>query len=430
MSFKNTSNLRVALTFRQSQQLSREIDIVKDVTLFLFRCFTHSICISDGSSRLIVLLFALVVLSACAGLPVRGSVGMQSIETRVDSEVARYYLGNYLAGEHYDASLDERIDRVYQSANGGLPDRYELKQLSDEFSVDFAALYLADQIARIPNNRRFRRAFDQAYEYARNAFPEGRVRLPADYEVLVVPTYLYKRFFSVGADMAVPRAALKKAGLTCYFVETQDDGAVEANADVVAAAIRSRAQSGRRLIILSASKSGPEVALALTKLGPAETRHVAAWINAMGALQGTPLVDDRLFPDLEIFMGKVDVAGTDSMATPRSRRRFDSFRIPKHVLVVNYFGVPVVGSVSFLARTSYLPLRKYGPNDGTVLLSDMIFPGGVTLTELGSDHFMGRKPLDIVTVALAITVINWLEHPDSEMVRSPEAESPEIRTRY
>jgi hypothetical protein len=413
MSSRNISNW--PLTFRQSQQLSGEIRIVKEVTFFLFRCFKHSI--SDGSSRLIVLLFALVVLSACAGLPVRGSVGMQSIETRVDSEVARYYLGNYLAGEHYDASLDERIDRVYQSANGGLPDRYELKQLSDEFSVDFAALYLADQIARIPNNRRFRRAFDQAYEYARNAFLEGRVRLPADYEVLVVPTYLYKRFFSVGADMAVPRAALKKAGLTCHFVETQDDGAVEANADVVAAAIRSRAQSGRRLIVLSASKSGPEVALALTKLGSAETRHVAAWINAMGALQGTPLVDDRLFPDLEIFMGKIDVAGTDSMATPRSRRRFDSFRIPEHVLVVNYFGVPVIGSVSFLARTSYLPLRKYGPNDGTVLLPDMIFPGGVTLTELGSDHFMRRKPLDIVTVALAITVIDWLEHPDSELVR-------------
>jgi hypothetical protein len=89
------------------------------------------------------------------------------------------------------------------------------------------------------------------------------------------------------------------------------------------------------------------------------------------------------------------------------------------VLVVNYFGVPVVGSVSFLARTSYLPLRKYGPNDGTVLLPDMIFPGGVTLTELGSDHFMSRKPLDIVTVALAITVINWLEHPDGELVRRP-----------
>ena len=344
---------------------------------------------------------------------------MQTIDTRVDSEVARYYLGSYLAGERSDPALDERIDRVYQGANGSLPDRSELKHLSDDFSVDFAALYFADQIAHMPINRRFRSAFDQAYEYARKAHPEGRVKLPTEYEVMFVPTYLYKRLFSVGADMAVPRAAIKKAGLECHFVETQDDGAVETNADLVAAAIRARAQSGRRLIIISASKSGPEVALALTKLGPTETRHVAAWINAMGALQGTPLVDDRLFPDLEILMGKVDAAGTESMATPRSRRRFDSFRIPEHVLVVNYFGVPVVGSVSFFARASYFPLRKYGPNDGTVLLADMVFPSGVTLTELGSDHFMRRKPLDIVTVALAITVIDWLKHPDAEMVQAP-----------
>lgn len=364
-------------------------------------------------------LFALLLLPGCAGLAVRGMVGGQAIESRVDSEAARYYLEDYLAGKHTDEVLDDRIDRVYQGANGHLPDRNDLKHLSDDFSVDFAALYFADQIARVPVNRRFRRAFEQAYEYAGKAFPEGRIKLSTEYEVMFVPTYLYKRLFSVGADMAVPRAAIKQVGLPCLFVETQDDGAVEANADLVAAAIRSRAQSGHRLIIISASKSGPEVALALTKLGPAETRHVAAWINAMGALQGTPLVDDRLFPDLEILMGKIDSAGTESMATPRSQRRFNSFRVPEHVLVVNYFGVPVIGSVSFWARTSFFPLRKYGPNDGTVLLPDMIFPGGVTLTELGSDHFMRRKPLDIVTVALAITVINWVEHSDGELVNRP-----------
>ena len=400
---------------------SRETRLIfsKDMTLSVFRSRKQRI--SCGSPGLIMLLFALplLLLSGCAGLPVRGSVGMQTIDTRVDSEAARYFLGSYLAGERSDAALDERIDRVYQSANGSLPDRNELKHLSDDFSVDFAALYFADQIARIPVNRRFRRAFEQAYDYALKAFPEGRVKLPADYEVLVVPTYLYKRLFAVGADMAVPRAALKKAGLTCHFVETQDDGAVEANAELVAAAIRARAQSGRRLIVLSASKSGPEVALALTKLAPSEARHVAAWINALGALQGTPLVDERLFPDLEILMGKVDAAGTESMTTARSRRRFDTFRIPEHVFVVNYFGIPVIGSVSFFARTSFFPLRKYGPNDGTVLLPDMIFPGGVTLTELGSDHFMRGRRLDIATVALALTVIRWVEHPDSELVQGP-----------
>ena len=194
-------------------------------------------------ARLIALLFALLLLSACAGLPVRGSVGMQTIETRVDSEAARYYLEHYLTGKRTDEALDERIDRVYQSANGGLPDRRELKRLSDEFSVDFAALYLADQITHAPVNRRFRIAFDSAYNYTRKALPQDRVKLPAaaaDYEVLVVPIYLYKRLIGSGADLAAPRAALEKVGLPCHFVETQDDGAVEANSALVAAAIRAR----------------------------------------------------------------------------------------------------------------------------------------------------------------------------------------------
>src|SRR5262249_53594353 len=124
-----------------------------------------------------------------------------------------------------------------------------------------------------------------------------------------------------------------------------------------------------------------------------------------------------------------DVAGTDSMATPLSRRRFDSFRIPEHILVVNYFGIPVVGSVSFFVRTSYLPLRKYGPNDGTVLLADMIFPDRVTLRELGRDHFMVPQPLDIVPVGLAFPVINCLQHPYSELARGPKAGSPAVRPR-
>lgn len=373
-------------------------------------------------TKFILLLSVLLSLTACAGLPVRGSVGGQTIETRVDLEVARYYLGNYLAGKRSDAVLDERIDRVYQSANGNLPDRNDLKYLSDEFSVDFAALYLADQIARTPVNRRFRSAFDQAYDYTRKNLPEGRVRLPsaaADYEIMFVPTYLYKRLTFTGADFAAPRAALKRVGFTCHFVETQDDGAVEANADLVTAAIRAQAQSGRRLIIVSASKSSPEVALALTRLGLAETGHVAAWINTVGALQGTPVADEGLAPELEYIVGKVDVAGRESVTTARSRQRFDSFRIPEHVLVVNYFGIPVSGSISFLARRGFFPLRKHGPNDGLLLLSDMIFPGGVTLAELGSDHFLLGAHLEITAVALAVTIIRWLENPDHPMSPIP-----------
>ena len=49
----------------------------------------------------------------------------------------------------------------------------------------------------------------------------------------------------------------------------------------------------------------------------------------------------------------------------------------------------------------------------------MIIPGGVTLADLENDHFMRGKPLDITTVALAISAIRWLEHPGRELVHGP-----------
>src|SRR5262245_65069162 len=110
--------------------------------------------ICNGPRVIIILLSGLLLLTSCAGLPVHGIVGGQTIETRVDSEVAHYYLGSYLAGKHSDAVLDARIDTVYQSANGRVPDRNELKLLSDDFSVDFAVRCFAHQVDRWRVSRR------------------------------------------------------------------------------------------------------------------------------------------------------------------------------------------------------------------------------------------------------------------------------------
>ena len=371
---------------------------------------------SNLAFNLIFRLVALLLLPACAGLPVRGRIGGQAIDTRVDAEVARYYLASYLSGQRNNPLVDGRIADAYKNTRSDLPDRAELKRLSEEFSVDFAAAYLADRIAGVAENRRFRDLFEEN----RRAFHQRRLTLPADaaaFEVMFIPTYLYKRLPITGGDFAVPRRALQRIGLPFHFVETVEDGAVETNADLVAAAIGARAQGGRRLIIVSASKSGPEVALALTKLGSAATRHVAAWINTVGALQGTPLTDERLLPDVEDLVGAVNAAGMQSLMTERSRRRFQSFRLPDHILVVNYFGIPLSGSVSSWARPGFTPLSKHGPNDGILLLSDMIFPGGITVAELGLDHFLLDKNLDAATVGMVITVMRWTRDSTTRVLR-------------
>ncbi|MDH3443502.1 MAG: hypothetical protein OEN50_06225 [Deltaproteobacteria bacterium] len=367
----------------------------------------------------------LSLLTGCAlfssGLPARGTIGGQTFESRVDSEVARYYLTSYLTGGGGDRSLDARIERVYKQFSQALPNRDELKQLSDEFSVDFAALFFADRVAAQPLGRRFRNSFEAARDYVQRALPQSRVKFPEtveDFEIVFVPGYLYRRHPATGADFAAPRKALKRVGLHYHFVETDEDGAIEANADLVLAALLARARSGRRAIIVSASKSGAEVGLALTKLGILASRQVAAWVNIVGTLQGTPLADVKLWQEMEDLIGEVSIAGVESLTTAHSRQRFRNFRVPKDIFVVNYIGIPVSGSVSSLARSGYLQLQSQGPNDGLSLLSDLILPGRLTLADLGRDHFLLDDDLDIRTLALTIAIIGWLENDQSKVLSS------------
>jgi hypothetical protein len=180
--------------------------------------------------------------------------------------------------------------------------------------------------------------------------------------------------------------------------------------------VRARAAQGRRIILVSVSKSGPEVATALTRLGADGATQVAAWLNIAGTLHGSPLADENL-SQWEDLIGQVDIAGVQSLSIAKSRQRSAGFRVPRHVLVVNYIGIPLAGSVSWLGRSGYAQLRAYGPNDGLSLLPDLIYPGAATLAELGRDHFLLDDQTDAATVALALTVIRFIEEAGNEVLK-------------
>ena len=83
-----------------------------------------------------------------------------------------------------------------------------------------------------------------------------------------------------------------------------------------------------------------------------------------GVLQGTPLTDEHLFQELEFLVGNLDVAGKESITTTRGRQRFESFRVPEHLLVVNYIGIPLTGSISFFATEASSPCASTDPVTG------------------------------------------------------------------
>ena len=90
-----------------------------------------------------------LLANACMGLhathPVAGVVAGTKIKMGVDSELAAYFVGSYLAENRHQPNLDRRIDALYRDNSGHrLPGREELKRIADEFSVDFAAIYFRE----------------------------------------------------------------------------------------------------------------------------------------------------------------------------------------------------------------------------------------------------------------------------------------------
>jgi hypothetical protein len=228
------------------------------------------------------------------------------------------------------------------------------------------------------------------------------------YTVLFAPAWLYHSHPESGADFARQRQILDRLGIPHRLIPSAESASVEENAEIIATAVREATRDeSNKLIVVSDSKSGAEVALALSRLlSPKETASVAAWINLAGALRGTPLADSGLRPPISWVVGALfwltghDLAGPASMTTTRSRARLDGARIPSSVAIVNLVAVPVSGTVGLNVYGGYKVLSRHGPNDGVVLLADTVWPGGANIVALGADHLLG--PLQDDAHALAM----------------------------
>lgn len=363
-----------------------------------------------------VCIAACLFLGACSSIPeipAKGEYFGQRVETSVDSEIARYYLESYSQGKYENRDLDEKIAALYQTHRKSLPSREELKEISQAFSVDFAALFLADRLLNKECNKDLNQHFER---YVKN---EATVdaNAAAAYQVLFVPGWDYVKNGHVsGADFAKPRELATKFGLENYLVPLLPTGSVEEGANVLAAEIVRHSRSGKKIILVGSSAAGPAIQLALgERLDEKELSSIKAWLNLGGILQGSPLVDyaqkrpQRWWFDLVVRYKGWDKKAIRSMGTAASRRRFSRLQPHSDIVVLNYIGIPLSGQLSQYAESGYRVLRSYGPNDGLALLTDEIAPDSLTVVALGNDHFFAEDPeIDKKTAALMKLVITYL----------------------
>lgn len=360
------------------------------------------------------LLVLALALTACGSLGITHGVSARfadvEIQTTVDDAMAVYYLRDYLAGARRQRAWDAAIAAVHHEVAQRIPTRRELAAWSSAYSPDFAALVFARQVyaqaQREPLYRGFREELS-ALLAQRSTGGAPAAALEPDLLFLFVPGWLYQTQPATGADFARIRRLLARHGARVELVQSGENASVEHNAQHIAARLRELALANEQVVLVSVSKGGPEAALALSLLGEAAaSRQVKAWVNIGGLLQGTALADSALVWPIRWYVQSAMVpdgslAGIRSLAVEHSMRRWQGLRLPAHLLIVNYVGIPLSGHITEGARSGYSQLRAQGPNDGLTILSDALAPDAVTIPLLGVDHYFQHPDIDAKTLALA-----------------------------
>ncbi len=346
-------------------------------------------------------------------LRAQGRIAGHVIDTTVDHDIAHAYL----AGTALPDQL--AVERQIHLQEGTVPTREELAGIGRSYSSDVAALLFMETVAAQERNR----LFQEQYAAAARSAARGHLSLPSappSLLVLFVPGWFYVENGSeTGSDFLEPRRLFEAEGVDTRLVETDENGTVEKNAEIVAREIRAAAKRHRQVILVSASKSSAEVAQALGILPSEESSHVLAWLSIAGVLRGSPVADwavGSLFCSIArvtLALDGFDMDGLLSMQSARQRTRFDSMRLPDHILYVSYVPVPLSGDVSDRGRFLYRATRDAGPGDGLTLLADELIPNALVLLEPGVDHFLDHPDQNHRTRALFAVVMNRLHSANS-----------------
>ena len=385
------------------------------------------------------LLSALLFLLSfgCASVtkhPVQGTLAGQVIATTIDSERSKYYLEHYLRNDRINPAYDQEIDRALTIWNQRPLDSDNLRELTQEFSPDFATLYFVSRVYQDPINRKAQDAFHAHVATLRAKGPKEIFRIAkrsAPYLVAFVPGYAYKKDPTTGADFAQQRRLMTEAGFKNVLIETDELATVDTNAQIVASEILRLNEEHRRIILVSTSKGGTEVALAIGKLLPPERLEgVKAWISIGGLLRGTPSADQALqWPKSWLVRAALFFTGhrgevIEDLNTKKRREVFAQLEFPGDMLTLQYVGAPLSGQIAEYVQGRYDDLKNLGPNDGLTLLADELVDGGIVITDIGLDHYYLDPEIDLKTFALASVVLDLLEGRDQQHRHPHPATSP------
>lgn len=264
---------------------------------------------------------------------------------------------------------------------------------------------LAGEIEARPANAALRAEVERARaKLPTDPGPALRARLEAHgLDAVRVPGLFYERFPETGADL---RAAERWLGAPVRRIDTDETGTVEGNAAVVARALRA---APRPVLAVTASKGSADLRAALEG-EPSLGAHVAIWLDLVGVLEGTPLLDSSAGDAAAGELG-LPAATRRSLGSGVRRESARPERFPPETRAVHVAAFPHVADVSRRALRAFEVLRPLGANDGYVLLDAYRRAPGRVLIVRGADHYLRLESAEQTLTALLWVLLDELGAP-------------------
>ena len=291
-----------------------------------------------------------------------------------------------------------------------LPTAGKIQEIATREGIDAATTQLYQSVLESPQHGAFIRRVD---EISTRTLPR---KWQAEAPLLIVPGAFYRENPRSGADGRLLREQAERLDCPTGIIPIASRGTLKQNARIICDWLLARHE--QPVILASLSKGGADVKMALAEPDAAEAfKNVAAWVNLCGILNGTPMAEWLLSRNPAALLNRLyyTLRGQglgflrDLGYGPGWPLDFE-LQLPQHIRMVTIAGFPLREHLSSaLARRCHRRLTHLGPNDGSLILSDVCALPGLLYPIWGADHYL-RPQTDVNQLVLAV-----LQYLDEEL---------------
>jgi hypothetical protein len=299
-----------------------------------------------------------------------------------------------------------------------LPTARNIQEIATREGIDSATTQLYQSVLASPHHGPFIHRVD---EICRRIGPQmWRTEAP----VIIVPGAFYRENPRSGADGRILREQAERLGCPTGIIPIASRGSLKQNARIICDWLLQ--QQEKPVILASLSKGGADVKMALAELDAADAfKNVAAWVNLCGILNGTPMAEWLLSRNPAALLNRLyytlrgqGLGFLRDLGYGPGRPLDFELQLPQHVRMITIAGFPLREHLTTaLARRCHRRLTNLGPNDGSLILSDMCALPGLLYPIWGADHYL-RPQTDVNKLVLAVLQyldeeLQWRTHPRS-----------------